>query len=1044
MTEPMPFDLDHELAGLKDFQRRTVDHVHDRLWDAANPARRFLVADEVGLGKTLVARGVVARTIETLWKTVDRIDVVYICSNSQIARQNMPKLRVGVDNAMAHADRLTMLATKIEGLKDRKLNFISFTPGTSFNVTRSGGQAPERVLLYWILRRVLGNEVKARRWIRFFEGASSTTSFERQVNAFDQREISDALVEHYSTAMAGAAGPQGGPLRDELFACVEEFNYKRAEWRPAWELSHRRYRLIGTLRQLLARTAVRALEPDLVILDEFQRFKDLMNGDDEGADLAHELFNAPGVRVLLLSATPYKMYTLPDEPEGDDHYRDFAETVKFLAGEERAARVLQDLSTMRSALYADDISAARDAKKRVEEELRRVMARTERLASTPDRDGMVAEREWAGVTLASADVLDYRRLARTAEVVKGFDPLEFWRSSPYVLELMDGYKLKQRLEAHAPDDARLIEAFSVEGTRLSWKEIESYRALDPGNAKMRGLVEDVIESGAWRLAWIPPSLPYYELGGAYADPGLRTFTKRLIFSAWNVVPKAVSTVLSYEAERRLMTSGGASSRRYSERARPLLNFTRSDGRLSGMPVLGILYPSVSLAELGDPLRIAAELQEVFPLSRERLVAAVQAKVEEALASLPAGPDTGVVDERWYWAAGMLLDRHRVDLEAAPVARFQYGFRFTDDDGDSRFYDHTAEADALNAADLGRRPDDLVQVLTGIAVAGPAVTALRALSRVAGGASALRDVEVRNAASNIAWAVRNLMNRREMLALVRLEDHSDEAYWRDVVRHCFDGGLQSLLDEYVHVLDGARGNADEPLTAKLTRIAEEIDAALSLRTSVNSFTEMSVSGGRLHRESGHRVRSHFAVRFGRGTTEDQAQIREGQVRTAYNSPFWPFVLCSTSVGQEGLDFHHYSHAVVHWNLPSNPVDLEQREGRVHRYKGHAVRKNVASVYGGHAKVREAEDPWARAFDLAAADRPESETEIFPYWVFPGEASIERYVPALPLSREKHQYRRLMRTVGAYRLVFGQPRQEDLLRYLGERASELEDLAIDLAP
>jgi len=28
--------------------------------------------------------------------------------------------------------------------------------------------------------------------------------------------------------------------------------------------------------------------------------------------------------------------------------------------------------------------------------------------------------------------------------------------------------------------------------------------------------------------------------------------------------------------------------------------------------------------------------------------------------------------------------------------------------------------------------------------------------------------------------------------------------------------------------------------------------------------------------------------------------------------------------EGLDFHHYCHAIVHWNLPSNPVDLEQRE------------------------------------------------------------------------------------------------------------------------
>ncbi|OYD87210.1 hypothetical protein CDG77_30600 [Nostoc sp. 'Peltigera membranacea cyanobiont' 213] len=51
---------------------------------------------------------------------------------------------------------------------------------------------------------------------------------------------------------------------------------------------------------------------------------------------------------------------------------------------------------------------------------------------------------------------------------------------------------------------------------------------------------------------------------------------------------------------------------------------------------------------------------------------------------------------------------------------------------------------------------------------------------------------------------------------------------------------------------------------------------------------------------------------------------------FKSQFRSFVLATTSVEQEGLDFHLYYHAIVHWNLPSNPVDLEQREGRVHGY------------------------------------------------------------------------------------------------------------------
>lgn len=39
-----------------------------------------------------------------------------------------------------------------------------------------------------------------------------------------------------------------------------------------------------------------------------------------------------------------------------------------------------------------------------------------------------------------------------------------------------------------------------------------------------------------------------------------------------------------------------------------------------------------------------------------------------------------------------------------------------------------------------------------------------------------------------------------------------------------------------------------------------------------------------------------------------------VRRAFSGPFWPFVLASTSVRQEGIDFT----SVIHWNVPGNPV------------------------------------------------------------------------------------------------------------------------------
>jgi hypothetical protein len=144
-------------------------------------------------------------------------------------------------------------------------------------------------------------------------------------------------------------------------------------------------------------------------------------------------------------------------------------------------------------------------------------------------------------------------------------------------------------------------------------------------------------------------------------------------------------------------------------------------------------------------------------------------------------------------------------------------------------------------------------------------------------------------------------------------------------------------------------------------------------------------------------------------------------------------------------------VVHWNLPSNPVDLEQREGRVHRYKNHAVRKNVAWLHGVAALERSPKDVWQAMFDEAKARRDPGESDLVPFWVYPhqGGAHIERHVPSLPLSREKEQIHELSRSLVLYRMAFGQPRQDDLLQYLSTLPKETlerveKEARIDLTP
>jgi hypothetical protein len=350
------------------------------------------------------------------------------------------------------------------------------------------------------------------------------------------------------------------------------------------------------------------------------------------------------------------------------------------------------------------------------------------------------------------------------------------------------------------------------------------------------------------------------------------------------------------------------------------------------------------------------------------------------------------------------------------------------------------------------PDDLAEVLARIALTGPGVCGLRALSAVSG--RPLDDPVVRQGACRAAWGLRSLFNGPEVVELVRSLFGSGP-YWRQVLDYCLSGNLQSALDEHVHVLAESLGHLDPSTDEAVGDIAGAIHDAAELRTVNYGVRRVEVEDGRIVANETDRLRANAALRLSDEKADDGSLTRSTDVRDAFNSPFLPFVLATTSAGQEGLDFHQFCHAVVHWNLPSNPVDLEQREGRIHRYKGHAVRRNLARVHRSVGLAAEG-DPWRAMFAAAAADRPAGHNEIWPYWVYAPEqldgdaACIERYVPAFALSRDRARAEALKRSVALYRLAFGQPRQDDLLAYLSGQIDpeELERLVdevrIDLGP
>jgi hypothetical protein len=1068
MIGPQELGLDTAtvLGGLKDFQRNTVAHVVDR-WYGDDPVDRFLVADEVGLGKTLVAKGVVACAIERLQEQDRdrRIDVIYICSNADIARQNLARLNPTAMIELNFNDRLTMLPRALARLRRNRMNFIAFTPGTSFNLRSAEGKAAERVLLYHLLRRCWGGGIvkRAKPDMRVFQGWAGFDRSRERLKAFDPTRLDDELVERFTAALAedATSAPAGESLEDRYLDVREQLKWLRGD-HPSKAVARQRGRFIGDVRDLLARTCIQVLDPSLVILDEFQRFRGLLDGDDDTSALAGSLLNHEDVKVLLLSATPYKMYTVRGEVE-DDHYADLLRTYGFLAGADAVGTFAEDLRTFRRELLTagDDLDRITAVKERVEEQLRRVMVRTERLAASAHRGGMLTERPSEEVRLEARDVREYLGLSRISSLLGAGRVTDYWKSSGYPLNFMEGYKLDRELhriiDEGAPHD-ELSRSISEADWLLERADVEAYRALDPGNARLRSMLHEVVEAGLWQVAWMPPSMSYYRPASPFDGIDPARATKRLVFSSWKVVPKVIAAILSYEAERRMATLGGDERQNTADtrrRFQPLLRIQRNQEGLRGMPVIGLMYPSTSLAERVDPLRWAGV--EDTP-TVDQAVTTIEGELRPSIDELTAGaPVDGTVDERWYWALPMLLDQMEGRGErwwsAPDLAARWVGADDEEHDEGTSFDEHLDYAREVLAdpSVLGRVPNDLSTAVARLALAGPGTVALRSLRRIAPELSA-EDIELRHLAASIAWAFRSLFNRPEITWLLRGQAAlvgDTRAYWRLAVSHALAGNLQAVVDEHAHMLVEWCGVTDHEPVPRAAAVAERMREALTTRAVNYRVNDLKVDGDRLGLDT-YTMRGQFAVRFGDDRSEqEQGIIRQGHVRTAFNSPYWPFVLATTSVGQEGLDFHVYCHAVTHWNLPSNPVDLEQREGRVHRFKGHAVRKNVASA---HADVVDgAGDPWGQMFAAASAGREAGRSDLVPFWIYPleGGATIERTVPALPLSAEERRLEDLRRTVGAYRMVFGQPRQEDLVAFLNrQHPGNLEELGkrlrIDLSP
>lgn len=198
---------------------------------------------------------------------------------------------------------------------------------------------------------------------------------------------------------------------------------------------------------------------------------------------------------------------------------------------------------------------------------------------------------------------------------------------------------------------------------------------------------------------------------------------------------------------------------------------------------------------------------------------------------------------------------------------------------------------------------------------------------------------------IAKVFVNNFNLPESTAIIDLaygRCRDDNSHWQNVLKYCKDGCFQAMIDEYIHMLKETAGFQSDgnqyQIVHDMMMDSLKIHTATYIADTYPDFKKRINGADR--KSDGCRIRSSYAVGFTKDAGDNSKVVmRKENIRNAFNSPMRPFVLATTSIGQEGLDFHNYCRVIMHWNLPSNPIDV----GRILRtFK---IKKNVEVTDNG---------------------------------------------------------------------------------------------------
>lgn len=936
------------------FQNDTVDHIISLF----KKNDRVLLADEVGLGKTIVAKEVIKR----LSSLKDTYRVLYVCSNQILAAQNIRKLGVDSDSL-----RLSMLFLNLGDFASG-LRVIPVSPRTSVN-TNNGGIKKERILIFNVLMLLVPFQSKKNEIRQLLQ-------FGFKWSKAEEKEFNDSLSSH-----------------EKIISCFVE-NYleqsdlgKRLKERiaqPARKKQDGDKELICDLRKMLVRYTLSLLKVDLVIMDEFQNFRDLLESskkkvDESEENILYEYFLNEKVcgnaKILLMSATPYRPFTSESEDSPFSHYEDFIQLFNFLYYGKESVKFEESWKSYANKLNflsKKTFQHCVEEKRKVENLLFQTCSRTERFNKS-----CILQHKSKELDISKKDILNYIEAQKLCSQLNvGNFKIDYAKSTPFVLSFMDDKYIEKKkcLENLKQKKHKNHYLSKSKNILISKEHFEKYCDIQSVNSKYSVLSKELFytngkENNFERLLWIPASKCYYEPNKKSAFWKNKNASKILVFSAWRMVPKAIVALTSYESECRMAHRG----EKYEK-----ANYQRiEEGTIFD-------FCSPKLAAYFDPSKYTkATLQEV----KNDVLKSVKGNVKKVW-------ENGHSSK---FNAKLALEVVKlISSDNEIVKRLSFDF------------------------------NKMCDFIANYIIASPVECFYRIYNNKA-------------CAENAARTFRAMFNRLDAAMCVNAECTYGK-YLERVFEYCVQGNLQAVLDEYLFVSG-----------CEKEKFSERIRNDYNSQGEISADTLESLSGLNKDRENNKfNFRVHFSTGYYKDSLDNGSSSNLGHKIDAFNSPFRPFVFATTSVGEEGLDFHKYCRKILHWNLPENPIEFEQREGRINRFCNLAIRQNLSELFG--STMKNTSELWDHILKKANDFfKSEDESGISPYWSFPSKIKvsnkIESIVPEFPFSKDQNKLDNIYNVIELYRIALGQPNQEAVLNSLlgsGLDKKQLKELEMSLSP